>query len=36
MDEGLEYFRKHAMNTSGGKRQPSEADTDAHAEVAEG
>ena len=36
MDEDLEYFRKHAMNTSGGKRQTPEADTDAPAEVAEG
>ena len=36
MNEDLEYFRKHAMNTSGGNRQTPEADTDAPAEVAEG
>ena len=35
MDEDLEYFRKHAMNTNSGKK-PDEAEPDTPAEVAEG
>ena len=35
MDEDLEYFRKHAMNTSGSNRTTPEADGDAPAETAE-